>query len=74
MLLAIKGTLESDGSLNKFKAEMRTKVMNVLNAESNPETPELPKEMVLINEIIREYLTWSGYKYTKSIFIQGKVI
>lgn len=45
--------------------------MNVLNAESSPETPELPKEVLLINELVREYLTWTGYKYTKSIFIQG---
>ncbi|KAK6624180.1 hypothetical protein RUM43_004506 [Polyplax serrata] len=70
LILAIKDTLENDGTLGKFKAKMRTKIMEILNNQDCTGKPNLPNETILLNELIREYLAWNGYKYAKSIFIQ----
>ncbi|EEB16615.1 conserved hypothetical protein [Pediculus humanus corporis] len=70
LILAIEETLESDGTLGKFKAKMRTKLMEILRNQDNNSKPKLSKELVILNELIREYLNWSGYQYAKSVFIQ----
>lgn len=33
--------------------------------------PKLPNEMLLVNELIREYLTWAGYKCSCTVFSAG---
>ena len=33
--------------------------------------PEIPSETLVINERIREFLTWNGYHYTTSVFVAG---
>lgn len=45
--------------------------MEILNNQEKIEKPKLSNETIILNELIREYLTWNGYEYTKSIFVQG---
>jgi hypothetical protein len=35
--------------------------------------PEIPSETLVINELIREFLTWNGYRYTTSVLVAGKI-
>lgn len=68
----MKQTLKQDGRLGRFKAEMRSAVMSVLN--KNPTVaglPSIPEETKLINELLREYLVWNGYLYAEQTLIAG---
>lgn len=48
--------------------------MKVLEPESNSNSkPEIPSETLIINELIREFLTWNGYHYTTSVLVAGKM-
>ncbi|KAJ8978244.1 hypothetical protein NQ317_012600 [Molorchus minor] len=43
-------------------------VMNILNRNwENGERPKVPEETKLINELLREYLSWNGYLYTEQV-------
>ena len=72
--IAVRSSLEADGHLGQIKAEIRTKVMKLLDKSSV--TKEVKKPMntnvLLINELIREYLNWMGYQYTSSVFVAGE--
>ncbi|XP_066253346.1 centrosomal protein 20 [Euwallacea similis] len=70
LLQAIKESLQKDGTLGRFKGEIRAAVMNVLNKNSSnqsEEPPKIPDETKLINELIREYLVWNGYFYADQV-------
>ncbi|OWR47284.1 LisH domain-containing protein C16orf63 [Danaus plexippus plexippus] len=74
LLDAIKNLLKKSGHLNKFQAEMRAKVTEVLQERQvlNPgfKSAGIPKpsdEVLLINELVKEYLEWNGYLYTASV-------
>lgn len=71
----MRESLESDGVLGRVKAEMRTEVMRLLDGPSDTSNRitkiESPRNVILMNELIREYLDWIGYKYTSSILIAG---
>ncbi|XP_014217792.1 lisH domain-containing protein FOPNL [Copidosoma floridanum] len=69
---AVRNSLEADGELSRMKAEMRTKVMKLLEGShksSRSSQPKSPHEVLILNELIREYLDWMGYKYTSSILV-----
>jgi lisH domain-containing protein FOPNL len=34
--------------------------------------PDPPREVFLINELIRDYLEFQGYKHTLSVFLPGQ--
>lgn len=68
----MKESLDKDGRLGKFKAELRCAVMSILNkSPSNKTTPQIPDETKLINDLIREYLMWNGYLYADQILLAG---
>ncbi|XP_012271657.1 lisH domain-containing protein FOPNL isoform X2 [Orussus abietinus] len=55
-----------------MKAEMRTEVMKLLdgsNKSHRTKRPKPPHDVLLLNELIREYLDWIGYKYTSTVFV-----
>ncbi|PNF40721.1 hypothetical protein B7P43_G00680 [Cryptotermes secundus] len=53
-----------------MKAELRAEIAKVLEPSSTSNTkPEIPSNTLLINELIREFLTWNGYHYTTSVLI-----
>lgn len=67
--------MQKDGRLGRFKAELRSAVMSILNRHpSDKETPAIPEETKLINDLLREYLVWNGYIYSEQILIAGKAI
>lgn len=67
--------MNKGGKLNKIKAELKAEIMKVLEPKSNSVTkPEIPSETLVINELIREFLTWNGYHYTTSVFVAGKIV
>ena len=71
----MRTSLEADGELSQIKAEMRTKVMKLLEGSSKSsrsKQPKPPNEVLIINELIREYLDWMGYKYTSSVLVSGE--
>ncbi|XP_039935061.1 centrosomal protein 20 isoform X4 [Hirundo rustica] len=64
----LRDTLEKRGALAQIKARIRAEVFNALDDQSEPR-PTLPRENLLINELIREYLEYNKYKYTASVLI-----
>ncbi|XP_044758638.1 uncharacterized protein LOC123316562 [Coccinella septempunctata] len=69
LLEAVKESLHNDGTLGKFKAELRAAVMSILNKNHvSNEPPKIPEETKLINELMREYMIWNGYLYSEQIF------
>lgn len=90
MFLAVKESLIKDGHLNKFRAELRAAVMSVLSGKKEgrtqrgqgeksqqkgrPRPPPIPEETLILNELIREYLDWNGYRYSEQILVAGMYI
>ncbi|KAJ8667353.1 hypothetical protein QAD02_009015 [Eretmocerus hayati] len=69
---AVRFSLEADGELSQMKAEMRTKIMKLLEGtqkSSKSNQPKSPQEVLILNEMIREYLDWMGYKYTSTVLV-----
>lgn len=53
---------------------MRTEVIKLLdysNKESKPKTGLPSHDIIFLNELVREYLDWMGYKYSSTVFIAG---
>lgn len=75
--IAIKESLQKNGTLGRFKGEIRAAVMNVLNKNASGDcgdAPKIPDETKLINELIREYLVWNGYLYSEQVLAAGKTV
>ncbi len=65
---AIKDILQSNGTLDKIRAEIRESIYHAI--ETNDQVkPKLPEENLLINELIREYMHYNGYYHSASVFI-----
>ncbi|XP_027053602.1 lisH domain-containing protein FOPNL-like [Pocillopora damicornis] len=62
----LKETLENRGVLGQIRARVRAEVFSALDDQTEPR-PALSNENLLINELIREYLTFNKYKYTESV-------
>lgn len=53
---------------------MRTKVIKLLDCSSKDGQSKAMKpshDITFLNELIREYLDWMGYKYSSTVFIAG---
>ncbi|XP_051173826.1 uncharacterized protein LOC127289748 isoform X2 [Leptopilina boulardi] len=69
---SVRDSLEADGQLGRIKAEMRTEVMKLLDGSSKSsrvKRPKSPHDVLFLNELIREYFDWIGYKYTSNVFV-----
>ncbi|KAJ7393795.1 Centrosomal protein 20 [Desmophyllum pertusum] len=64
----LKETLENRGVLGQIRARVRAEVFGALDDQSEAR-PTLSNENLLINELIREYLTFNKYKYTESVLL-----
>ncbi|CAB3221788.1 unnamed protein product [Arctia plantaginis] len=71
LLTAIKDLLKKNGLLNKINAEVRAQVTELLQDRQTGGTvtlaPTPTDEVLLVNELVREYLEWNGYLYTASV-------
>lgn len=65
---AIKDILQSNGTLDKIKSEIRQNIYFAIE-NKNTSKPKLPNENILINELIREYMNFNGYFHSSSVFI-----
>jgi lisH domain-containing protein FOPNL len=65
---ALKETLESRGVLNELKAKIRSEIFSALD-DQEVSRPKLSDENLLINELIREYLTYNNYQHTLSVML-----
>ena len=64
---ALKETLEQKGVLNQIKAMMRKEIYDSIENDDNPK-PQLSKENLIINELIKEYLSYNNYLHSLSVF------
>lgn len=65
---ALIETLDNRGVLGQVKAKVRAEIFAALDDEQIPR-PQLPRENVIINELIREYLEYNGYHHTLSVLL-----
>eukprot|EP00927_Polykrikos_kofoidii_P078125 TRINITY_DN74993_c0_g1_i1.p1 TRINITY_DN74993_c0_g1~~TRINITY_DN74993_c0_g1_i1.p1 ORF type:complete len:197 (-),score=37.97 TRINITY_DN74993_c0_g1_i1:154-744(-) len=65
---ALAETLENRGVLGQVKAKVRAEIFAALDDEQAPR-PEIPRENVVINELVREYLEYNGYHHTLSVLL-----
>ena len=66
---AIKETLENGGVMNDLRGKVRAEIFRALE-DTTLERPKLPSDNLLINELIREYLTFNNYQNTLSVLMQ----
>lgn len=64
---SLKETLEQRGVLNQVKAMMRKEIYDSIENDNNPK-PQLSKENLIINELIKDYLNYNNYSYSSSVF------
>lgn len=64
----LKDTLEEKGILSQVRAQIRSEIFNALNDKPTT-TPTLPNENLIINELIREYMTFNNYHHALSVFV-----
>lgn len=53
---------------------MRTEVIKLLDCSSKENKSKIVKpthDIIFLNELVREYLDWMGYKYSSTVFIAG---
>lgn len=62
--------LENKGVLNQLKSKLRAEIFEILE-DNSYEKPRVSQENLLINELIREYMDFNSYKYSKSVFLKG---
>jgi lisH domain-containing protein FOPNL len=76
--IALHNVLESRGTLNSIRSQLRSDIYHSLQGNSqenesdntiNHTKPQLSNINLMINELIREYLEYNQYAYTKSVLV-----
>ena len=62
----LRDALTDQGMLQKMRAEMRAEVFKLLH-EPDEGKPSLPHEVVVVNELIMEYLEYQKWHNTMSV-------
>ncbi|RHX98426.1 hypothetical protein DYB36_007738 [Aphanomyces astaci] len=65
--VALKDTLEARGSMGQIRARIRAEIFQALD-EGAPKA-KLSNENLIINELIREYMEYNGYRHALSVFV-----
>lgn len=66
----MKDALDNKGITNEVKAKLRAEIFSILE-DNSYEKPKLSQENLLINDLIREYMDFNHYNYSKSVFLKG---
>lgn len=72
---SLKESLINKGILNEIKANMRQEIYNILDNDNDNDInqkPKLTKENIIINELIKEYFNFNGYKFSSNV-LQSEV-
>ena len=72
---SLKESLINKGLLNEIKANMRQEIYNILDNDNDNDInqkPKLTKENIIINELIKEYFNFNGYKFSSNV-LQSEV-
>ena len=64
---AVTANLHSRGVIDELKARIRRETLASLSAGQMKITAQPPKEVLILNELIREYLDATGYKQTSAV-------
>ena len=72
MFPVLKDALENKGVLNELRSKMRAELYHLLE-DNITEKPKVSQENLLLNELIREYMDFNSYRYSKSIFLKGEL-
>lgn len=70
---ALRDALDSSGALERHRAALRADVLSAVRARVGGSAgaagppPAPPEANVLINELLREYLLWNGYREAASV-------
>ena len=65
---SLKETLIKEGILNKIKAEMRQEIYNFIDKDNEPK-PNLTKENLIINLLIKEYFDYNNYTFSSNVLV-----
>ena len=71
----MKESLINKGILNEIKAHMRQEIYNILDNDNDNDInqkPKLTKENIIINELIKEYFNFNGFKFSSNV-LQSEV-
>eukprot|EP01086_Lenisia_limosa_P003210 TRINITY_DN17514_c0_g1_i1.p1 TRINITY_DN17514_c0_g1~~TRINITY_DN17514_c0_g1_i1.p1 ORF type:complete len:141 (-),score=25.14 TRINITY_DN17514_c0_g1_i1:14-436(-) len=63
---ALRDNLDQRGVLDSMRAQIRSEIFNSLD-EQDTKRPALSHEVVLLNELVLEYLNFVGYNHTSSV-------
>ncbi|KAJ3015343.1 hypothetical protein HKX48_004650 [Thoreauomyces humboldtii] len=64
---ALRESLETRGTLTDVRAHIRAEVFRALH-DPDERPPPPPRETALMNELVREYLRYMGYRHSLSVF------
>ena len=64
----LKDHLEEKGVLNEVRSQLRAQIFNSLNDTPHEDKKNESMENILMNELIKEYLSFNNYNYTASVF------
>lgn len=65
---ALREALERRGVMSEMRARMRSEVFSVME-DQEERRRAMPPENAVINELIREYLTYNDYGHTLNVFV-----
>ena len=66
---AVRDRLAQNGTLKKMQASIRAEIIETLAETTTRQEPPKPKDTYVIDELIREYLEFHGYRSSLSVFV-----
>jgi lisH domain-containing protein FOPNL len=67
---AVKESLEQSGALPKIQAQIRAQIISSMETSCSGRPPvQAYSDTHMINELIREYLEFHGYRSSASVFV-----
>ncbi|XP_073998546.1 centrosomal protein 20 isoform X2 [Rhodnius prolixus] len=66
LITYLKEKIMDSGKIHKIKSDLRHEILEILGISSlkKMKKPEQPPDIILLNNLIKEYLIWLGYSYT----------
>lgn len=64
---ALEANLKARGVFQELKSRIRRETFASISAGQVKITPPPPKEVLILNELVREYLEFTGYSQTSAV-------